>query len=520
MAHRYRPCWPPPMTGARWRRCRCPSAPPRAARLTRPRRRSPCSAHRFGPPTPLTTGRRAEGTAPVRVVARASHPGRFRGCSEGDPQQLAGSHMTILRRVLVTLVVPALILAVFAVSSVAAGGASGKQTICHWANHKCVRITVSGQRRPRRTCGWRRAARRVRQLPVVGPAQSHRPMAPFAAPSPSVTPGAFAIPTTPAVASMATARGDRRPRHRSRSSCPASTRRRRWGCVVEKAMRWLASSGRPGEVVVIDNGSTDRSVELAEAAGARVVHERRRGYGQAYLRGFAEARGDYIVMGDSDDTYDFSDLGPLVAPLDRGDDRCSATGSRAASRLGPCPGHIGTSARRSSTSSSASSSARASVTGEGASGRSAAARSSRDGPARERDGARVRDDRQRVPRRPDDQRGAGALRDPAWREQAQHGARRLAAPALPAARRLPTSSSSFPGSSPPRSGCWRRVVMLASPAGLTLGAVDLREAATSPGRMNRKSGAAGSRKRRCRQPSRTVLSLLSPSRTCTAPGPR
>jgi hypothetical protein len=51
--------------------------------------------------------------------------------------------MTILRRVLVTLVVPALILAVFAVSSVAAGGASGKQTICHWANHKYVRITVS-----------------------------------------------------------------------------------------------------------------------------------------------------------------------------------------------------------------------------------------------------------------------------------------------------------------------------------------------------------------------------------------
>ena len=53
------------------------------------------------------------------------------------------------------------------------------------------------------------------------------------------------------------------------------------------------------------------------AAGARVIHERRRGYGQAYLRGFAEARGDYIVMGDSDDTYDFSDLDALIAPLER-----------------------------------------------------------------------------------------------------------------------------------------------------------------------------------------------------------
>jgi len=73
-------------------------------------------------------------------------------------------------------------------------------------------------------------------------------------------------------------------------------------------------------VVVVDNGSTDRSVEVAAAAGARIVHERRQGYGQAYLRGFAEARGDYIVMGDSDDTYDFSDLDALIAPLDKGAD--------------------------------------------------------------------------------------------------------------------------------------------------------------------------------------------------------
>jgi hypothetical protein len=92
------------------------------------------------------------------------------------------------------------------------------------------------------------------------------------------------------------------------------------GICVVKGMGWLERSGTPGEVIVIDNGSTDASVAVATAAGARVVHERRRGYGQAYLRGFAEARGDYVIMGDSDDTYDFSDLDALIEPLQRGAD--------------------------------------------------------------------------------------------------------------------------------------------------------------------------------------------------------
>jgi hypothetical protein len=92
------------------------------------------------------------------------------------------------------------------------------------------------------------------------------------------------------------------------------------GICVEKARGWLDRSQIGGEVLVIDNGSTDRSVEIAVAAGGRVIHERRRGYGQAYLRGFAEAHGDYIVMGDSDDTYDFSDLDPLIAALNGGAD--------------------------------------------------------------------------------------------------------------------------------------------------------------------------------------------------------
>ena len=92
------------------------------------------------------------------------------------------------------------------------------------------------------------------------------------------------------------------------------------GICVAKAWGWLERSGVPGEVIVVDNGSTDRSVEVAVQAGARVVNEPIAGYGQAYRRGFAEARGEFIVMGDSDDTYDFSDLGPMLEPLRMGSD--------------------------------------------------------------------------------------------------------------------------------------------------------------------------------------------------------
>jgi glycosyltransferase involved in cell wall biosynthesis len=89
---------------------------------------------------------------------------------------------------------------------------------------------------------------------------------------------------------------------------------------VAKALAWLSASGHSGEVLVVDNGSTDRSAELATEAGAQVIRERRRGYGNAYLRGFAESRGDIIVMGDADDTYDFSRLDDLIRPLDQGYD--------------------------------------------------------------------------------------------------------------------------------------------------------------------------------------------------------
>ena len=90
--------------------------------------------------------------------------------------------------------------------------------------------------------------------------------------------------------------------------------------VVEKALRTMYHEGIEGEVVVVDNGSEDGSAELAERAGARVVHERRRGYGNAYHAGFAAARGEYILMGDADDTYDFTQLGRFLEQLHEGAD--------------------------------------------------------------------------------------------------------------------------------------------------------------------------------------------------------
>jgi len=92
------------------------------------------------------------------------------------------------------------------------------------------------------------------------------------------------------------------------------------GACVHVARDALAGLDEHGEVIVVDNGSSDGSPELAEAAGAQVLREPRRGYGRAYLTGFAAARGDYLVMGDADLTYDFSETARFVAELDAGAD--------------------------------------------------------------------------------------------------------------------------------------------------------------------------------------------------------
>ncbi len=92
------------------------------------------------------------------------------------------------------------------------------------------------------------------------------------------------------------------------------------GTCIEKAKTTLDTLGINGEVVIADNGSTDNSVAIAERLGARVVHQSIRGYGAAYLAGFASAKGQYIIMGDSDDTYDFTDLERFITPLQNGYD--------------------------------------------------------------------------------------------------------------------------------------------------------------------------------------------------------
>jgi glycosyltransferase involved in cell wall biosynthesis len=87
---------------------------------------------------------------------------------------------------------------------------------------------------------------------------------------------------------------------------------------VARARRALDANGIPGEVIVADNDSEDGSADLARNAGARVVHEPRRGYGSAYLAGLDAARGEYVVMADADMTYDWNEIPRFVEHLDAG----------------------------------------------------------------------------------------------------------------------------------------------------------------------------------------------------------
>lgn len=92
------------------------------------------------------------------------------------------------------------------------------------------------------------------------------------------------------------------------------------GACVEKALRAIRHNGIRGEVIVADNGSVDGSRDIAAGLGARVVPVRQRGYGAALMGGIAEARGQFVIMGDADDSYDFGEIPRFLDPLRQGYD--------------------------------------------------------------------------------------------------------------------------------------------------------------------------------------------------------
>jgi glycosyltransferase involved in cell wall biosynthesis len=111
------------------------------------------------------------------------------------------------------------------------------------------------------------------------------------------------------------------------------------GICVSKAKASLSQNGLTGEVIVSDNGSTDRSVEIATSFGACVVHQPLKGYGNALRKGIDEARGTFIIMGDADDSYDFSELNRFVEKWREGNDLVMGTRFRGKILPGAMPWH-------------------------------------------------------------------------------------------------------------------------------------------------------------------------------------
>ena len=108
---------------------------------------------------------------------------------------------------------------------------------------------------------------------------------------------------------------------------------------VDKAMKAFETGGLKGEVVVADNGSTDGSVQIAEERGARVVRVPERGYGAALRAGIEASQGSYIIMGDADDSYDFTDVPRFVEKLREGNDVVMGNRFKGGIQPGAMPWH-------------------------------------------------------------------------------------------------------------------------------------------------------------------------------------
>ena len=120
---------------------------------------------------------------------------------------------------------------------------------------------------------------------------------------------------------------------------PCLNESRTVGVCIDKARAGLEGIGVKGEVLVADNGSSDGSPAIAESHGARVVHVPRKGYGSALQAGIAAAKGRFVIMGDADDSYDFTNLQPFVEKLRQGDDLVMGNRFRGGIKPGAMPWH-------------------------------------------------------------------------------------------------------------------------------------------------------------------------------------
>ena len=120
---------------------------------------------------------------------------------------------------------------------------------------------------------------------------------------------------------------------------PCLNEERTVGICVKKALISLKEGKVNGEVIVADNGSTDKSVEIAASLGARVVHVEEKGYGNALRSGFAAAHGKYIIMADADDSYDLENLMPFIEKLRKGYELVMGNRFKGGIKKGAMPWH-------------------------------------------------------------------------------------------------------------------------------------------------------------------------------------
>ncbi len=111
------------------------------------------------------------------------------------------------------------------------------------------------------------------------------------------------------------------------------------GVCIKKAAASLKAGGVRGEIIVADNGSIDRSIEIAKALGARIIPVENKGYGAALRGGFAAAQGKYIIMADADDSYDLENLMPFIEKLREGYDLVIGNRFKGGIKKGAMPWH-------------------------------------------------------------------------------------------------------------------------------------------------------------------------------------